>query len=231
MPPSWIATRCSAAPSGASSTASSPSTKAGTFFRKCAPTTGAPAATARVRSMTEGASRVSLTRRSSRAGGKTLADHLLGQLAADEHDPALALLVGAPRALMVAVENHVHALEHETVGIVLEREDTLGAQDAGSFLCHEVLHPREELIGVERPVGPERNRLHVFVVIMLEPVAVMAVVVSMRVVVAAVRMVMPVAVGGEEVRLDFDEAVEVEGLAAEHLRQRHLAALGAVQLG
>src|ERR1700738_2993115 len=154
MPPSWIATRRSAAPSGASSTASSPSTKAGTFFRKCAPTTGAPALTVRVRSMTEGASRVSLTMVLSRARLKTLADHLLGQLAADEHDPALALLVGAPRALMVAVENHVHTLEHEAIGIVLEREDTLGAQDAGAFLGDEVLHPGKEFVRVERPVGP-----------------------------------------------------------------------------
>ena len=37
------------------------------------------------------------------------------EVAADEDDAALALLIGAPRALMIAVEDHVHALEDEAV--------------------------------------------------------------------------------------------------------------------
>ena len=53
--------------------------------------------------------------RSRHAFGKALADHALRQLAADEHEPAFALLGVLPVALVVAVEHHVHALEHEAL--------------------------------------------------------------------------------------------------------------------
>src|SRR5262249_47873183 len=162
------------------------------------------AVTARVRSTTDGASRVSLTRGSCRARFEALADHLLGQVAADEHDPALALLVSAPRALVIAVEDHVHTLEHETVGIALEREDALGAQDARPFLGDEILHPGKEFVRVERLLGLERDRLHVLVVIMLEAVMVMAVVMGVRVVMRAVVMIVIVPVAGEKFRLDVE---------------------------
>ena len=70
---------------------------------------------------------------------------------------------------MIAVEDHVHALEHEALVVVLERQDALAAQDARPFLLHQVLHPGEKLVRVERLVGAERDRLHVLVVIVLEP--------------------------------------------------------------
>ena len=66
---------------------------------------------------------------------------------------ALALLAVVPRALVIAVEDHVHALEHEALGIVLERQDALGAQDARPVLGDQVLHPGKELVGIERLVG------------------------------------------------------------------------------
>ena len=37
--------------------------------------------------------------------------------------------------------------------------------------------------------------------------------------------------GVEEFRLDLEDAVEIERAALQHVGQRHLAALGAVQLG
>ena len=36
---------------------------------------------------------------------------------------------------MVAVEDHVHALKHEALVVVLERQDALAAQDVGPSFC------------------------------------------------------------------------------------------------
>src|SRR5262245_60560655 len=122
------------------------------------------------------------------AAGKAFPDLLLGQLAADEDDAAFALLARLPRALVVAVENHVDALEHEALVVVLERQDALAAQNARPLCLHEVLHPGEEFVRVERLIGLERDRLHLFVMIVLQ-----AAVVAMRVAVIMV-MVMVVTV-------------------------------------
>ena len=42
---------------------------------------------------------------------------------------------------------------------------------------------------------------------------------------------MVVIVAFEEVRLDIEDAVEIEGVAAEHLDERDVGALGLVQFG
>src|SRR5476651_171248 len=57
------------------------------------------------------------------------ADFSLRQLAPDEHQTAVALFVVAPFALVIAVQNHVHALEYETLRVVLEVENALAAQN------------------------------------------------------------------------------------------------------
>src|SRR5580704_3540185 len=212
--PPCTATRCSA-PSRQNSSVSSPSTKTGSSPRKCTATTVPPAATGRTRSAIEAVSvRVSLIR-SGHALRKALADHLLRHVAADEDGAAHARLAVLPRPLMVAVEDHVHALENEALGIVLEREDTLAPQDLLPLLRHQVLDPRKELVGIERFVGLERERLHVLVVIVLEP-AVIVVIVMVVIVVMAMIVIVPVAFL-QEGRLDVENAVEVEGVAAEDL--------------
>ena len=58
---------------------------------------------------------------------------------------------------------------------------------------------------------------------------VVVVIVVMAVVMIVIMVV--VVAGLEEFRLDLEDAVEIEGAALQHVRQRHLAALGAVQLG
>ena len=63
----------------------------------------------------------------------------LFQIAADEDHAAGALLAVLPRALVIAVEDHVHALKHEALGVVLERQNALGAQDVRPVLGDEVL--------------------------------------------------------------------------------------------
>src|SRR5215813_4507243 len=163
---------------------------------------------------------------SRRAAGKAFPDLVHGQLAADEDDAAFAFVARLPGALVVAVENHVHALKHEALVVVLERQDTLAAQNVRPLDLHELLHPRKELVGVERLVGLERDRLHLFVVIVFQTAVVM---VPMPMIIVVV-MVMVSAVA-EEFRLDLHDAVEVEGIAPEHLRQGNPAALGLVQLG
>src|SRR5581483_8474393 len=168
---------------------------------------------------------------------ETLADHLLRQLAADEDDAAFALLAVLPRPLVIPVQDHMHALEHEALRIVLERQDALAAQNVRSFLGDQILDPGKELVRVERPVGAQRHRLHLLVVIMLQAAAVMMVVavtvlmVMVMVVVVIVIVVMVVLVRLQEGGLDIEDAVEVEGIAAEHLVDGDLRALRAVQLG
>ena len=135
---------------------------------------------------------------------------------------------------MVAVENHVHALEHEAPILILEGKNALAAQDVRAFLLHQILDPREKFVCVERLVGFERNRLHFLVVVVLEP-AMMVVVMVVIMVVIMVMIVMMVMIvimvlAFEEVRFDIENAVEIEGAAFEHLVERDLRALGPVHL-
>src|SRR5580704_17168585 len=108
-------------------------------------------------------------------------DLFLRQVAADEYDPAFPLLPVLPWPLVIAVEDHVHALKDEPLVVALERQDALAAQDVGSVPLHEILHPGEELVGIERPLGLEHERPHLLVVIVLEPAAiVMMLVIAVR---------------------------------------------------
>src|SRR5215470_15400324 len=126
---------------------------------------------------------------------EALPDLVLRQVAADEHHAAHPLLALAPLALVIAIEDHVHALQHEPRVVVLERQDALAAQDVRPFLLDQVLHPGKELVGVERLLGRKRDRLHLLVVIVLEAAMVVGVIVSMAVLMLmAVLMIMMVIV-------------------------------------
>src|SRR5207244_4010787 len=111
-------------------------------------------------------------RPSRQAAFESLPDLLLRQLAADEDDAAFTRLALLPRPLVITVEDHVHALEHESLVIVLERQNALAAQDARSILLHEVLHPRKELVRIEWLVGVERHRMHLLVMIVFQTAAI-----------------------------------------------------------
>src|SRR5215467_3101760 len=138
--------------SSTNSSPSSPSTNTAVEPRKCTPTTGAPAITWRVRSASDGIwAGVSLT--SGDAAFEALPDLVFRQIAADEDDTAVALLVGAPRALVIAIKDHVHTLKHKTLGVVLERQYPLAAQDIRTVRGDEILNPGKELVGIERLVG------------------------------------------------------------------------------
>src|SRR5260221_2751687 len=192
------------------------------------PTTGAPAHTGRTRSEREEIGYcVSLTLRD--AAFETLSDLIFRQVAANENDAAVALFIRAPRPLMIAVEDHVHALKYETLGIVLERENPFAAQNIGAILGHQILNPRKELVRIQSLVGAQRDRLHVFIVVVLETVAMMMVMGAMIVIAMIVMMIVVMPFPFQKIRLDVEDAVEVEGVAPEHLIDVDLRALGAMQ--
>src|SRR5262249_35090340 len=128
---------------------------------------------------------------------------------------------------MIAVEVHVNPLEDEAPIVVFERKDALAAQNVGSLFLHQILNPGKELVGIERLFGVERNRLHLLIVIVLEPamrmrvdvVVIMVVmmtvlVVVIMVVIMAMFVMMFLMVSAEEVWLQIENAIEVEGVAA-----------------
>src|SRR3984957_1091150 len=147
---------------------------------------------------------------SSRAGQESVTDILFRQIAADEHDLRLSLLVRPPFALRVAVQHHMHALKDEALGVALHRHDTLGAQDIRTLLLGELINPGHELGWVDVAIEPYRNRLHVLVVIVLEAMMMVAAIVVMMVVVVII-------VTDEKVGFDVEDAVKIEGAALEHI--------------
>src|SRR3569623_1092431 len=235
-------------------TVSSPLTKAATSPMKCTAVAGAFSSTLRTLLVTETTeasegskeSKLDIMQPSSCDRlGKTFADPLLRQIAADEDDAAFALLIRLPLPLMVTLKHHVHALEHIPVIITLNSKNALGAQDLRAIIGDQFLQPWHELHRIERLVGAQRQRLHVLVVIVLHPVAMMIVsmiVVMMALIVvvamlaaAAIRpvlmvvmMVMIVLVPLEEGGFKLQNAVQIESAAPEHIRQLDRAAHGPV---
>src|SRR3984885_9030064 len=220
MTPPWTVTHLGSPRGSVRTMASSASTNTAMRPRKCAAMTAPPAATGLVRSTTDVVSlRVSLI--SSDAALEPFGDGLARQVAANEDDAAVSLLVFGPWPLVIAVKDHVHALEDKALIVVLEGQDALAAQNVRALLLHQILHPRKELVRIERLVRAQRNRLHVLVVVVLEPavrmrvfVAVLLVMVVMMAVIMIVVVIVAVIVVFEEFRLDVEDAIEIEGVAA-----------------
>src|SRR5215475_139375 len=148
---------------------------------------------------------------SSGAASEALADFLFRQIASDKNDTAFARLVVLPRALVVAVEDHVHALKDKAVGVVLEGENAFGTQDVGAILGDQILDPGKEFVGIKRLVGLDRQRLHFLVVVVFQPV-VMVVVMPVMIVMMVLIVVMMVIVAAKKFRLDVEDTIEVEGI-------------------
>lgn len=51
---------------------------------------------------------------------------------------------------MVSLEQHVHPLNNEAIGVVLELDAPLQPQHIGPELTHGLLHPGENFLGNER---------------------------------------------------------------------------------
>ena len=168
---------------------------------------------------------------------ETFSDHLSWQVAADENDAAFALLIFFPWPLMIAIEEHMDALKDKTPIVILKGENALATQNVRSFFLHEILDPGEKPVGVERLVGAKRNRFHLLVMVVLQPAVCVRVLVAVVVMVIAVpvivlmMMVMVVLFSLEKGRLQIENAIEVEGVAAQNRIERNLGAFGPMQLG
>jgi hypothetical protein len=61
----------------------------------------------------------------------------------------------------------VYALKDKAPLVVLEGENPLATQNVRAFFLYKILNPREKLVGVEKFIGTQRDRLHLFVVVVL----------------------------------------------------------------
>jgi hypothetical protein len=86
------------------------------------------------------------------AGVKACLQNVFRQVAPDEHEMAVSWLARLPGALTVSLDQHVNALNDETIGVVLELDDPLEAQNIGPELLDDILDPRNEFLGEERRV-------------------------------------------------------------------------------
>ena len=130
---------------------------------------------------------------------------------------------------MIALDDHVDALEDVALRVVLEGEDALEAEDVGSEGLGELLDPREEELGIERrPAQRDAGDRRIMDVVVMRMLVVVIVAIVVMVVLV---MVMVVIVTVEEVRIERQDAVEIEGAAVEHAIERDGAALGAVDDG
>src|SRR6185437_65142 len=84
------------------------------------------------------------------------------EVAADEDQLARALLAGFPRRAAVGVHHHVHTLVGVTLWRAVDRQDTLAAEDVRSLDLQESAHPLLEFVGIDRPIGRDRQALHLF---------------------------------------------------------------------
>jgi hypothetical protein len=143
--------------------------------------------------------------RSGLARLETLAEQVLGQVAADEDQPALPLLVGFPGPLPVAIEQHVNPLDDEALVVVLQRQNALHAQQVGAVLLRDVLDPGHEPVRLDRTVCAQRQAHDLIIALVL-------------------------AVLCQEARLDLENAIEVECVLAKRIAEIDRAALRAVDL-
>jgi hypothetical protein len=143
------------------------------------------------------------------AAFKALTNSVFRKITSDKDDAAIALFIRTPWPLMVTIKNHVNALEHEALRVILERNDSLAPQNARSVFCNEILNPWKKLVGIERLISFQRNRLHLFVVVVLQASAVMVVVIMAVAVPVIMIVIVMMIIGIEERRLDFENAIEI----------------------
>src|SRR5690606_3243041 len=133
------------------------------------------------------------------AGEEALLDLFDIEVAADEDEAGFALLAVLPRALVVALDDHVDALHDIALGIALEGDNALQAQDVRAVDVGHRLDPGEEAVRVHLAAA-QRNRLHRHVMdsrgsMMVVVVMIMIVIVVMMVMTMVVMPVVVIAIG------------------------------------
>src|SRR5690606_26560464 len=117
------------------------------------------------------------------------------------------LLVVLPGALVVAFDDHVHALDDVAFRVVPEGDDALEAQDVRAFDLRDLLDPREELLRIHLAAA-QRYGLHrhimyrgcVVVPVMVMMVVIVPVMMVVMIVIAVGAADMIMVVSFEEVR-------------------------------
>ena len=94
----------------------------------------------------------------------------------------------------------MHALIDVASRRAVDGQDALAAEDVGAAQLQQRAHPLLELVGIDRPVGGERQALDLFLVVVI--VAVM-----------------------QEVGLELEDALQVEGALVEDGGELDLALL------
>src|SRR5262245_43955494 len=135
---------------------------------------------------------------------ETALEVLAVEIAADEDELAGARLAVLPRRAPVAVHHHVHALKDVAARGAVDGEDALAAEDVGTAQLQERAHPFLEPLRHDRPVGRERQTRDLLFVVVIVAVA-------------------------EEIRLELQDAPEVERALVEDGVELDLARLRAVQ--
>lgn len=146
-----------------------------------------------------------------------------------------------PRALVIAFDDHMDALNHVPVSITLEGDDAFEAQDVGSLGLCELVNPREEFFrlhlaaaqryGGDGHIMDRRGWRMVVVVVVVMMVIMIVMIVGMMVMMVMIMMVMAavfvvhmvmvmiVVVRVEEMRVVFEHTLQVESAAVEHFIQ------------
>ena len=77
------------------------------------------------------------------------------EFAADKDETALMLFAVLPGTLVITFDDHVHTLDNVTLGVVLEGDDPLQAQNVRAFRLGDLLDPGKKRSGFISP--PRRD--------------------------------------------------------------------------
>ncbi|MCP1845604.1 hypothetical protein J2R78_008638 [Bradyrhizobium sp. USDA 4538] len=136
---------------------------------------------------------------------KALPEQVLWQVAPDENEPCLARLLVLPGTPTSAFNEHVHALNDKLPIVILDRCDALHAKDVRTKALCDILNPGHEPAGLHRSIGDQGQAA--------DPVVVFVLVFF-----------------GEESGLDFEDALEIEGVLPQYLGEIDTTALRSVNL-
>ena len=133
---------------------------------------------------------------------EALPQQVLWQITPDENKACLTPFLLLPGALTSAFNEHVDALNDKLPILILDRCDALHAHNVRPVALGDVLNPGHEPVGLHRPVGDQGQ--------------------------AVDRVVVFVPIFVEESRLDFEDALEIEGVLSQHLGKIDAATLRSV---
>lgn len=88
------------------------------------------------------------------------------QLATDENQRVHAIDSRRPRALQLAVEHHMHSVEHISTRLTFDGYNSLHSKDIGTATFEQIREPIIELARIDRARIGQTNRRDLLVVMM-----------------------------------------------------------------